>query len=279
MGEGDRDEDPHKRKTNLNVSLREFEKSSRGLFKVCGHPDCFQMMAPHAGKEFVLDQYGLRMHMPAVRAELCIRPELASKLHHMLCTLRAVKAGPDICKLRASAYALPRLEPWNSILSKANPILPSLVKGRLDRQHEAISIRGERGDGRELRPHNFMLSCPSCKQQKTVRTLGCTALLREVSGVVGANATPRAPSGFVHMTSPGTSAICIGRAVFDAVGPTPTSQGLSKGLVPLKLSSVTCKRPTSWEGWGGKRLSRRLASRFAMPSQLLIQLAPLHFLT
>ena len=162
LGRGDRGDDPHCKEPIFNISLREFIKASKGLFKVAGHPDSSLLMQTYVGKGFLLGHYGLAMHVPAVKAELCLAPELSTKLHEMLCTIRTVKTGPEQNKLKASAHRLPRLEPWMFIVAKATPTLLNLILNRNIRRHEAITGRGERGDGRDLRPSSLVLKCPHC---------------------------------------------------------------------------------------------------------------------
>ena len=119
-------------------------------------------MQTYVGRGFLLKHYGLLMHMPAVKAELCLAPEMASKLHDMLCTTRSIKTGPEQNMLKASPQGLTRLDPWMAIVSKANPTLLTLLANRNSRRHEAITSRGERGDGRDLRPISFLSNCPHC---------------------------------------------------------------------------------------------------------------------
>ena len=128
------------------------------------------------------------MHMPAVKAKLCLAPEISTKLHDMLCTLRAVKSGPDQHKLKSSAFKLPRLEPWSHLVSRANPILQTLLLNRAIRQSDAITSRGERGDGQDLKPTSFMLRCPHCDAQR-----GCAKvrLYAEQARCINCNACKR----------------------------------------------------------------------------------------
>ena len=139
LGGGERGDDSHSKRPMFSISLRDFIKASKGLFKVAGHLDSSLLMQTHVGKGFILGHYGLSMHMPAVKAELCLAPDLSRKLHEMLCMIRAVKTGPEQSKLKASAHRLPRLEPWMSIITKATPTLLNLIQNRSIRRHEAIT--------------------------------------------------------------------------------------------------------------------------------------------
>ena len=191
LGGGDRGDDPHSKRPIFNISLREFIKASKGLFKITGHPDSSHLMQTYVGKGFLLGQYGLAMHVPAVKAELCLAPELSTKLHEMLCTIRCVKTGVEQHKLKSSAHRLPRLEPWNAIVAKATPTLLNLILNRNNRHHEAITSRGERGDGRDLRPSSLVLHCPHCGFDKEcakvriyanqARCINCTACKRNTT--------------------------------------------------------------------------------------------------
>ena len=100
--------------------------------------------------------------MPAVVAELCLEASVATSLHNMLIRIRLFKQGPNKGKLRASAAHFPKREPWFDILTPAPCPIISILASRKARRLDSITMRGERGDTRELRPHVFLLKCPSC---------------------------------------------------------------------------------------------------------------------
>jgi hypothetical protein len=79
----------------LNTSLKAFVKDCKALIRLTGEHQAHLLMQTHIGKEFVLGDYGLLMHMPAVKAELCLSPALAQNLHNMLCMMRAIKIGHE----------------------------------------------------------------------------------------------------------------------------------------------------------------------------------------
>ena len=66
----------------------------------------------------MLKQYGVEMHLPAVAAEVCIAEGVSKTLHDMLLTLREIKQGMQKGKIKFSAAALPRIEPWLQIIAK-----------------------------------------------------------------------------------------------------------------------------------------------------------------
>jgi len=124
------------------------------------------VLRPAKAKSFRLANYGLEVHLPAVNVELCLEAGVAEKLHTMLVMLRSCKQGTNKGMLRASAAPLPKREPWDVILRPAPSPLQSIIANKRARKNDAISTRGERGDGRELRPQAFHLSCPSCSNLK-----------------------------------------------------------------------------------------------------------------
>ena len=120
------------------------------------------MLRPSKGKAFPLSHYGLEVHLPAVKAELCLDAGVATSLHNMLASIRLIKQGNHKGKLRASAAPLPKKEPWFNTLAPGPTPISKIMNSRRDNMHANIMIRGERGDHRELRPSVFFLKCPSC---------------------------------------------------------------------------------------------------------------------
>jgi hypothetical protein len=146
--------------------LQAFIKDCKAIVAISGGQSAAMIFQPAGLKGFPLESFGILRHMPAVQAELCMTAHVAEQLHHMLCSIRSIKQGPDKHKLKASANALPKLEPWSRIIAQVPPILPTLMKDRSTRRELAIETRGERGDGRDLKPSEFLLTCPSCEAQK-----------------------------------------------------------------------------------------------------------------
>jgi hypothetical protein len=153
---------PHLKKTRLMHMLNSFVKHSKRLIKVCGSPSAQLCTQTYRAKAFILQDYGIMMHLPAIKGQLCIAKEVANRMHDMLISIRVVKQGTHKGLLKASAAPLPRFEPWVSITAKAPHPLPKILENRRNRQIDGITIRGEGGDGRDLRPVQFDLSCPSC---------------------------------------------------------------------------------------------------------------------
>ena len=104
-------------------------------------------MRPHTGKAFILSSYGILRHMQAVQAELCLTNELATKVHTMLCTIRACKCAPERNQLRASAHALPRVEPWGNITSKSPPSSSPFWRVREPGNSKLSVVEGKGGMG------------------------------------------------------------------------------------------------------------------------------------
>ena len=141
-GGGSREQDLHAKKTCLTTGLRAFIKDCKTVLAITKPPANMFMVSSKA-KGFIMKQYGMLMHMPAVQAELCVAPQVASKLHDMLCTLRAVKQGPNKHRLKASAQSLPRFETWEPIISKAPPILLTLKAARDKNRHDQRQPQGK----------------------------------------------------------------------------------------------------------------------------------------
>jgi len=94
----------------LNKAIKTVIKGSKALFKICGSDSCALALRPHTGRGFLLNSYGLSMHMPAVQAELCIEPHLSARLHSMLCKIRSIKSGPRKGQLKSHVRHCPG---WN----------------------------------------------------------------------------------------------------------------------------------------------------------------------
>ena len=103
------------------------------------------LTSAYRSKSFLLEDFGLRMHIPAIKAELCTSKEVGAKLHLMLLTIRSIKQGAESGKLKASAMPLPRYEPWGAVISKSPHPLPQILESRKLREHDSINMRGEKG--------------------------------------------------------------------------------------------------------------------------------------
>lgn len=150
----------------LKQSLKAFIRASKGLFKVAGRETTFLLTRAHRGRQFLLERFGLKMHTPAVVAELCLEEGVNKTLHSMLLTLRAVKQGPHKGSIKSSSGPLPRVEPWISIILKAPSPLSSIIDKRVKSRIEGIEHHGEGGEGRDLKPVLFGLFCPHCGTSK-----------------------------------------------------------------------------------------------------------------
>ena len=154
--------DLHARMPALNTQLKEFVRSSKAFVRVTATPSATFLTSTFKGKDLLLEDYGVYMHMSAITAELCIAPEVNSAVHSMLTQMRRAKYPSGDAKLKASFRPLTRLELWVSFVGKAPHTLPQQVSIQHEPLHQAISSRGERGDGRDLKPDSLLLSCPHC---------------------------------------------------------------------------------------------------------------------
>ena len=190
-GGGPRDPDPHLPRPPLMPSIKAFTKASKALFKITAEGGALEMLRPSKGKAFRLTQYGLEVHLPAVKAELCLDAGVATSVHNMLARVRLIKQGAHKGKLKASAAPLPKKEPWFDMLAPGPTPLITILSSRWDKMHDNITIRGERGDHREQRPHFFYLKCPSCGNSRdcaqvrlfttTARGLTCSKCKKSTS--------------------------------------------------------------------------------------------------
>jgi len=190
-GGGPRDPDPHLPRPPLMPSIKAFTKASKALFKIIAEGGALEMLRPAKGKAFHLAQYGMEVHLPAVRAELCLEAGVATTIHNMLSRIRLIKQGEHKGKLKASAAPLPKKEPWFDMLAPGPTPLNNILNSRRDNLHNNIMIRGERGDHRELKPQFFYLSCPSCSNARdcahvklfttTARGLTCSKCKKSTS--------------------------------------------------------------------------------------------------
>jgi len=146
----------------LKQSLKAFLKASKALFKSTGRDNTFQLTRAHRGKQFLLEQYGVKMHLPAVVAEVCIDAGVNKTLNSMMLTLRSIRQGTHKGKIKSSAAALPRVEPWLHIISNTPTPILNILRDRCNRRLDSIDHQGERGDGRDLRAQIFLLECPQC---------------------------------------------------------------------------------------------------------------------
>ena len=124
------------------------------------------MLRTDKSKGFRLADYGLEAHAPAIVSESSLDSGIADRLHDMMLQLRTIKQGPNKDKLKASSAPLPKREPWVQLLASAPIPIIDILASRKARRLDSISVRGEAGDGRELQPLKFPLSCPSCSTSK-----------------------------------------------------------------------------------------------------------------
>ena len=165
-GGGDQEEDPHARKPRFAALIKSFVQQSKHLLRTCGNGGSELLTSAYRGKTCLLEAYGICMHAPAIKAEICLNQESGDKVHNMLLCIRAVKQGPESGKLKASAAPLPRLEPWRALITHSSQPIPLILNNRRLREHDNIQGRGENGSGRDLKPEVVNLICPHCRKQQ-----------------------------------------------------------------------------------------------------------------
>ena len=65
-------------------------------------------------------------------------------------------------KIKSSAAALPRIEPWLHIIASTPTPLLTILQNRCNGRLESIEHQGERGDGRDLKAQFSPLECSHC---------------------------------------------------------------------------------------------------------------------
>ena len=127
-GGGEQEEGPHARRPRLAALIKSFVQQSKRLLRTYGNGESELLTSAYRGKACVLETFGMCMHVPAIKAKICLSQEVGNQLHKMLLSIRAVKQGPESGKLKASAAPLPRLEPWRAIMSHTSPPSPSSLR-------------------------------------------------------------------------------------------------------------------------------------------------------
>ena len=145
MGGGPRETDPHLPRLPFMPSIKAFIKASKALFKIVAEGEAFELLRAAKGKTFLLEAYGLEVHLPAVRAEVCLDTGVASQLHSMLSRIRLIKQGTHKGSLKASAAPLPKKEPWADLLASAPTPIVNSMNNRKTRRLDNISTRGKGG--------------------------------------------------------------------------------------------------------------------------------------
>ena len=82
------------------------------------------------------------------------------------------RGGNGAVSLKGSSSPLPKSEPWKQILKQhresRKTTIPSILANMILRRSEAINLKGQQGEGRDTRPTEFVLECPTCKAPKEV---------------------------------------------------------------------------------------------------------------
>ena len=95
----------------------------------------------------------------------------------MITMIRKVKDGTsNTVILKASSAPLPRHESWKKVLEhhwdrrerSGATSIPHIMARDANNISSAITCKGQKGDGRDLRPTSFEISCPKCKALKEV---------------------------------------------------------------------------------------------------------------
>ena len=86
----------------------------------------------------------------------------------MLITMRKGSNGSSSDLLKSFSTPLPKHEPWAKILAHQWEIreksgattIPQILAKNTSNTHCDITLKGQKGDGRDLQPTSFILNCP-----------------------------------------------------------------------------------------------------------------------
>ena len=164
----------HAPKPTFPNSLKRFIANSKMFLRGNATSDTKQATQAYSGSELLLSRYGLLIRAPAVAASICLVCEIGKTIHAMLITIRKGNNGSSGDALKSSSTPLPKHEPWDKILQHQWALreksgatsIPQILARKSSDMHNAITIKGQRGDGRDARPTCFVLYCPLCKAPK-----------------------------------------------------------------------------------------------------------------
>ena len=149
-------------------------KNSKAFIKIAGTQATKQAVQAYQGSDLLMDRLGIFMRAPAIQAALCVAPEVNKMTHNMLITIRKAKGEKGMDMFKGSSLPLPHLEPWSSTLKKlqearaaqGSPNIPSIIRNKLTKARDSITMKGQMGDDRDLKTVEMQLACPRCKAVK-----------------------------------------------------------------------------------------------------------------
>ena len=130
----------HARRPTLAKQLKEFIASSKAIMRITATPSATSLTATYRGNELLPKRYGIRLHVGAIRAELCLGHDHYNALHNILLTIRSSNSLSGHIMMRASAKPLPMLEPWCKFKAKASHTLPQQHEIVQQGRHDNINI-------------------------------------------------------------------------------------------------------------------------------------------
>ena len=128
--------DVHSPTPTFQEGLRQFMKNSKAYFKIAGKNDTKQAVQAYQGRELLMEGLGIFVRAPAIRASLCVDPEISKIINSMLITTRKAKGKNGKDMIKGSSLPLPKHEPWSSILknhqdaraAKGSPSIPTIIE-------------------------------------------------------------------------------------------------------------------------------------------------------
>jgi hypothetical protein len=112
----------------------------------------------------------LTCRAPAIASSICLDKGLMNKIHNMLNTIRAIKDGQGILKLKSSPAPLPNREPWFKVLEShwktQSTSIPNIANRRRSSSDSPSTHCNQDGDEGSSRLSTFMLHCPKCNAAK-----------------------------------------------------------------------------------------------------------------
>ena len=188
-GKRGEDSDMHAPKLSFPNSLSRFINASKSFLRCNTTNEARQATQAYAGSELLLSRYGLLIRAPAVAASLCLDSAIGNIIHDMLITIRKGcngSIGSNNVALKSSSTPLPKIEPWAKILAlqwdlrdkSGATSIPKIMARNSSDMLNAITSKGQIGDGRDIRPNSFILYCPRCKAPKEAST--CTLYTTQV---------------------------------------------------------------------------------------------------
>jgi hypothetical protein len=169
-------QDIHSPTRTFKHGLTTFINNSKAYLTIAGTPATKQAVQAYQGNELLMGKVGIFIRATAISATLCLAPEVNSNIHLMLIDIRKAKGENGKDMIKGSSQPLPKLEPWSATLkkirearaAKGSPSIPSIAQKNLTSTRDNISLKGQRGDNRDVKPGELILSCPRCSATNAV---------------------------------------------------------------------------------------------------------------